>query len=186
MEVTKVKFRVRGICSILFDRNTGESPASDEEAKKQAPDKVYRDAKGEISVPGDMLKASVRSASREIGKKGDTKKREQAFRAGAFFDKEMYSLGVKDFDVLHSEMVTRKGTGNKVTRVMSYRPAIREGWEIEGIVLLYGITAQHFSEALLLAGMKYGLGGHRPEFGRFEVVECAEIPVESKGKKKAA
>jgi hypothetical protein len=186
MEITKVSWKIRGICTVLFDRNTGEVPGSDEDAKKQAPAKVYRDGKGEISVPADMLKASVRNAGREIGKKMESKKREQAIRAGVFFDREAYSLGIKDFDGLHAEMVTRKGTGNKVTRVMSYRPYIKEGWEIEGTVLLYGVSAQLFKESLELAGFKFGLGSHRPEFGRFEVLECAEVAVDAKAKKKSA
>lgn len=184
MEVTKVSWKIRGICTALFDRNTGEVPGSDEDAKKQAPAKVYRNSAGEISVPADMLKASVRNAAKEIGKKMESRKREQAIRAGVFFDKESYSLGFKDFDGLHAEMVTRKGTGNKVTRVMSYRPYIKEGWEIEGTVLLYGVSAMLFKESIELAGFKYGIGSHRPEFGRFEVVECGEVTTKvTQGKK---
>jgi len=174
MEISKVHFKIRGICTILFDRNTGEVPGSDEDAKKQAPHKIYTNAEGDICIPADMVKASARSACREIGKKMESKKREQAFRAGVFFDKEMYSLGRKDTDGLHAEMVTRKGTGNKVTRVCSYRPFVRE-WEIEGNALLYAVSQQLFLESLTLAGFKFGLGSHRPEFGRFEVVECVEV-----------
>jgi hypothetical protein len=175
MEITKMKFKIRGICTILFDRNTGENPASDEDAKKQAVGKVYLNAKKELCIPSDMLKASLRNAAREVGKKMESKKREQAIRAGVFFDQEMYSLGCKSSDGMHAEMVTRKGTGNKVTRVCSYRPFVKEGWEIEGTALLYAVSGQLFLEALALAGFKWGLGGHRPEFGRFEVLVCEEV-----------
>jgi hypothetical protein len=178
MEISKVYFKIRGICPVLFDRNTGEVPGSDEDAKKQAPAKVYLNTKKEVSIPADMLKASMRNACREIGKKMESKKREQSFRAGVFFDSDMFSLGRKDTDGLHAEMVTRKGTGNKVTRVMSYRPMVRE-WEIKGSALLYGVSVQLFIESIELAGFKFGIGSHRPEFGRFEVLECVQVPNET-------
>jgi len=174
MEISKVYFKIRGICPVLFDRNSGEVPGSDEDAKKQAPSKVYRNSKKEISIPSDMLKASMRNACREIGKKMESKKREQSFRAGVFFDTDMYSLGRKESDGLHAEMVTRKGVGNKVTRVMSYRPMVSE-WEIEGTALLYAVSVQLFIESLELAGFKFGVGSHRPEYGRFEVLKCEQI-----------
>lgn len=186
MEITKVKFKIRGICPILFDRHTGEAPSTDEEAKKQAPNKVYRDKAGNLSIPGDMVKASIRNAYREIGKKQECAKREQAFRAGALFDQDMYSLAREDFDGLHAEFVTRKGQGKKVTRVMSYRAYVLEGWEIQGTVMLYAISAQVFLEAITLAGFKWGLASHRPEFGRFEVLECEEVVAEQPEKVKKA
>ena len=93
-----------------------------------------------------MPKASMRNACREIGKKTESKKREQSFRAVFFRHRYVLSRPEKS-DGLHAEMVARKGVGNKVTRVMSYRPMVSE-WEIEGTALLYATRCPLFIESL--------------------------------------
>ena len=153
---------------MLQDRYSGIQDANDQEAQKNALEKLYKDEQGNICIPATCLKASIREAARAIGKKMECKKREQAIRAGLYFTQAMYSVGKKEPDRIHPELVTRKGTGNKVTRVVSYRPCL-DSWKIEGEVVLYDITPDFLRQAVELAGFKQGLCGHRPEFGRFKL-----------------
>jgi hypothetical protein len=76
----------------------------------------------------------------------------------------------KKEDGIHAEIVTRKGAGGKVTRVVSYRPFLKS-WKCEVEAVLYGITPENLKQYIELAGVRYGICGHRPEWGRFEVVK---------------
>jgi hypothetical protein len=166
MEAIKVKGKLESICPILFDRYNGVNDANDLEAKKNAIQKLYLNEKGEICIPAPCLKASVREAGKEIGKKMESRKREQSIRAGLFLVPTMFTLKIKKPDDIFGIPVTRKGTGNKVTRVVSYRPMVNK-WEIDFDAVLFGLTPEFIQQAIELAGFKYGLCGYRPEYGRF-------------------
>ncbi len=164
----QVRLGLRGMVPILFDRYSGLQDQNDQEAQKNAAQKVYRDEKGNVCIPAACLKACIRDASSEVGKKTDSKRRRNGIRAGCFILPDMIPVA-KEPDGIHQEIVTRKGTGNKVTRVVSYRPFLK-GWKCEVDVTLYDITPENFRQYVEVAGLKYGLCGHRPEWGRFEVV----------------
>lgn len=164
---TKVRVSLRSLVPILFDRYSGLQDQNDQEAQKNAVHKVYRDDEEAVCLPTSCLKASVRDASSEIGKRTDSKRRRNAIRAGMMFLKELVPIA-KEPDGIHQEIVTRKGTGNKVTRVVSYRPFLKK-WECTVEVLLYDLTPENVRQYFEVAGMKYGLCGHRPEWGRFEI-----------------
>jgi len=166
----KIKFRIKSMSPMLMDKYTGINDSNDVEAKKNAYEKVYKNEEGKICIPSTGLKACIRTAGRDIGKKLECKKREQSIRAGLYFTQMDYSLDKTQPDHIHGEIVTRKGTGNKVTRVVSYRPLIKE-WEIECEAVLYDLTPEFIKQAIELAGFKYGLFGHRPEYGRFKLID---------------
>ena len=167
---SKIKFRIKSMSSILMDRYSGINDSNDAEARKNALEKVYRDDDGNICLPAYVLKACIRTGARDIGKKLECKKREQSIRAGLYFTQNNYSIGKTEPDDIHGEIVTRKGTGNKVTRVVSYRPLINE-WEVECECVLYDLTPEFIRQAIELSGFRYGLLGHRPEYGRFKLLE---------------
>jgi hypothetical protein len=167
MVATKVKIHLRSIVPILFDRYSGVSDGNDEEAKKNASQKVYLDDGGKVCLPSNCLKASIREASSDIGKKMESKKRRQRIRAGLFFMDDMIPLA-DEADGIHAELVTR-GVGSKVTRVVSYRPYLKV-WECKVDALLYDLTPENVRQYIELAGMRYGVCAHRPEWGRFELV----------------
>lgn len=169
MEVVKVKVKFKSITAILFDRISGKNDQNDEEAQKNAVLKVYRDDAGKVCIPANMIKAATREASSEIGKKTESKVRRNSIRAGLFFALDMIPIADEP-DGYHAESVTRKGTAGKVTRVVSYRPFVKE-WECEVDAVLYGISPANLQQYMELAGVRYGIGGHRPEWGRFEVVK---------------
>ena len=135
-------------------------------------EKVYVDESGNICIPACSIKAAMRFASSEIGKKMEAKKNRQTVRSVIFFDKEMYPIGKKKPDMIVEDVVTR-GQGDKVTRVKTFRPLIKE-WKIKCKIISYGATKDFIEQSLELAGIRYGLLSHRPEFGRFEISSFKE------------
>jgi len=173
--ITKLNFAIQGIAPIKMDRWHGlDDPKTPEGYKKQAEEKCYRDEKGNLAIPANAVKASMRLASSELGKKMDGKKNRQAIAAGLFIQPLMLSIDKKKHDGIAEDVVTRKGTGDKVTRVVTYRPMVKE-WSVSGTMNIIGLPLGFTKQALELAGLKYGLLGHRPEFGRFIITEFKEV-----------
>lgn len=187
MNILKVEVELESISPLKMDRWHGlPDPKTEEGYKKQAVEKVYRDEKGNLAIPANAIKACCRYASSELGKKMESKKNRQAIAAGLFIEPEMVSIGKKNYDVMASDVVTRKGTGDKVTRVVSFRPQV-DAWKCKFVATIIGIEKQFLLQALELGGFKYGLLSHRPEFGRFVVKSFSEVKNDGKksvGRKK--
>jgi len=168
-DVEKIEFELEGFASpIKMDRWLDlPQPKNEAGYLKQAEQKVYRDEKGGIAIPSNAVKAAMRYASSEIGKKTDAKKNRQTIAAQVFIAPTMLSLGREKHDGITRDIVCR-GTGAKLTRVPTYRPVIKE-WKVSGVVQTFGVPFDFVKEALELAGMRFGLLSHRPQFGRFIV-----------------
>ena len=174
--MTKYKIELEGISPIKFDKWVeGIQPKNEEGYRKQAELKVYRDEKGVISIPAGAVKAAMKLASSEIGKKMEAKKNRQTIQSAIFIEPTMISLGKKEYDAVAEDIVTRKGTGDKVTRVKTFRPLIKKGWKITFELNSFGVPKEFIAESLDLAGLRFGLLSHRPEFGRFQVNKFAEV-----------
>jgi hypothetical protein len=170
--IKKFEIELEGLCPLLMDRFDTEPSnlKTQEDYIKSAEKKVYVDKDGLI-IPGVAIKATIREASSELGMKREGKKNRQMIRAGVFI--EDLKLGKKTHDGIVSHVVTR-GKGDKVTRVMSYRPIIKE-WKAKGKMSLIGVPSDFVKQALELAGVKYGLMSYRPEFGRFVLKSFKEV-----------
>ncbi len=165
---------LEGICPIKMDKWLDDpQPKSEAGYKELAKKKVYIDDKGNIGIPSNSIKASMRLASSEIGKKMEAKKNRQTIKSAVFFDKEIYLIGKKKPDMIVGDVVTR-GQGEKVTRVKTYRPLIKI-WKIKCRIIAYGVTKDFVQQSLELAGMRFGLLSHRPEFGRFIVKSFKKV-----------
>lgn len=174
--MAKYTFEIEGISDMKMDAwIDGQQPKNEEGYKKQAELKVYKDDKGNISIPAAALKATIKLASSEIGKKMEAKKNRQTIQSAVFIEPAMLSLGKKKHDGIVRDIVTRKGTGDKVTRVPTYRPMIKAGWKATGTINAFGVPKEFIQECMELSGLRYGLLSHRPEFGRFQVNKFAEI-----------
>lgn len=172
--VKKIEFELKSICPLLMDRFYTESKAKTEkEYKKEAENKIYKDKKGNPSIGANAIKACIRVASSELGKRMDAKKHRQTVKAGIFFDQDFFPLNKKTPDLIREDLVTR-GQGDKVTRVMTFRPQF-DSWTIKGKMNLIGIEPNFVKQALELGGYKYGLYGYRPEFGRFIITKFKEV-----------
>lgn len=169
-DIKTVKFEIEGIVPLKMDRYAFGLPdaKTPEEYQKQAEEKCYRNEKGEIAIPTDAIKAIMRLASSDLGKKMEGKKNRQLMASGVFFQEQFLSTGKTKHDGIVQDLVTRKGTGDKVTRVISYRPMLKT-WKVSGEVQLFGVNPQFAKQCLELGGLRYGLLGHRPSFGRFVI-----------------
>ena len=177
--ITKTEYEaeLESLSPLKMDKWINEpQPKSEAGYKKQAELKVYLDSKGNISIPANAIKASMRLASSEIGKKMEAKKNRQTVSSAVFFEKEMYSLGKKKPDMIVEDVVTR-GVGDKVTRVKTFRPLIKQ-WKIKVIIVSYNpvsATKDFIEQSLELAGIRFGILSHRPEFGRFTVKSFKQL-----------
>ena len=77
------------------------------------------------------------------------------------------------------DIVSRKASAGKITRVPVYRPLIKE-WKISGEIQTFDVPFDFVKESLQLAGMRFGLLSHRPQIGRFVV---NKFEVKNNGKK---
>jgi len=171
--MTKVEFKIVGIARILFDRYHGlPDPKTPDGYRKQSVEKLYLNEDKEICIPAACIKAAIRNACSELGKKMDGKKNRQSVKAGVFFESDLLSTGVLKHDGIQEDIVTR-GKGDKVTRVVTFRPYL-EKWEVSGTMNLFMIESKFVHESMQLGGVRYGLCGYRPEYGRF-IVEKFEV-----------
>lgn len=165
----KIKVEIEGISEMKMDNWVdGQQPKNEEGYKKLAELKVYKDEKGFISIPANAVKAAMKYASSEVGKKMEAKKNRQTIQSAVFIEPIMISLGKKEHDGIVRDIVTR-GQGAKVTRVPTYRPLIKKGWKANFEISAFGVPSEFLKECLELGGLRYGLLSHRPEFGRFQV-----------------
>ena len=174
MNFTKVRFEIEGIVPLKMDRFHGlPDPKTPEGYAKQAEEKCYRDETGNLAIPTDSVKACMKAASSELGKKLDGKKNRQTISAGVMFPDMYLSMGKAKHDGIVANPVTR-GKGDKVTRVISYRPIVNK-WKVSGSMLLMDVPLGFAKQCLELGGTRYGLLSHRPEFGRFVVNRFEEV-----------
>lgn len=177
--VEKIEFEIEGLSPLKMDKWLDlPQPKNEAGYLKQANEKTYRDDAGNLAIPADAIKAAMRYASSEIGKKTMAKKNRQTISAQVFVSPIMLSLNKKDYDNISRDIVSR-GQGVKLTRVPVYRPLIKE-WKVSGTIQTFGVPFDFVKEALELAGMRFGLLAHRPQFGRFIV---NNFKVKNNGKK---
>jgi hypothetical protein len=168
--VTKVRFTLKSLSPILFNKHHDEQDSTNQAAQKHVPLKCHRDTDGNIAIPSDMLKSAVVFGAGDVGPAMKKRSRQQLMKSAVFFDKPMYTVGGKEHDFVSEEWVTRPGIGGKKSSVVSMRPGLKE-WSFTGVAFLYGVDPEEFEQYLRMAGMRYGLGSHRPQYGRFEITK---------------
>ena len=130
----KISFEIKGICPLKMDKwvEYESAPKTQEGYKKCAEDKCYRDKNGFLCIESRALKACIRDAAAELsGRKKNTVIR--SIQAGLFVEPYELSLGRKEHDGIVADVVTRKN-GKAITRVVSYRPMIRD-WKVKGTII---------------------------------------------------
>jgi hypothetical protein len=170
----EIKFEIESLCPLKMDKWVdGTQPKTDEQYRKFAEQKAYRNKKGELVIPCDAIKTIIRNASKELVGVKKSKNIERVIRSGLFIkeDGEGLSLGKKDHDGIVRDIITRT-EGKKQTRVPTYRPLIRE-WKTKGTLNLFDdeLSPDFIKQALSLGGIRYGLLSHRPDFGRFKITK---------------
>lgn len=176
-----VEFTIEGVCPLLLHAWNNEAVAEKGNAKKGSAVKksdniesyVYRNDKGEISIPGVYVYGAM------CGKDGAAKYRQdprstrasavKLFKAAISPLTEYASLGTANWDYLDARRVTVNQAG--ITR---QRPAFNAGWKAKFqfvVNLPEYVSPMFFHDVLTLAGRAIGVGDFRPTYGRFQIVQ---------------
>lgn len=169
-----VEGEIEGIAPLKMDRWLElPAPKNEEGYKKQAEEKVYKNAKGELVIPANAIKACMREASSEVGKKMEGRRNRQTIKSAVFVENDLIlernGKVLRTYDTLVKDIVVRK-LSKQETRVATYRPLIETPWTAKFKLFLYGVPVDFIKECLELGGVRYGLLSHRPDFGRFKVI----------------
>ena len=178
----RVLVELQGVCPILFHRWNCESVESKSKAKKGSAEKksddvesyVYRNEKGEISLPGEYLRGAIIGAAKfQQDPRSPRKSAADLFKASIVSLTELSSFGVKDWDYLDKRRVCIQR--NAITRS---RPAMKEGWKASFILMVNlpeYIDEQLLNSTVQAAGKLIGLGDFRPSYGRFNVIRFEKL-----------
>lgn len=173
----RVLVKLRGDSDLLFHRWNVESVAEKAKAAKGSKAKktddvesyVYRNEKGEICIPGEMLRqAIVMAAKYKQDPRSPRKSAMDLMKAAIVNLTPLASLGITQWHYEHKCKVTVQRNG--LTRV---RPAIKAGWEAEFVLL---VTLPEYVDQDMLAGLIVdagrlcGLADFRPTYGRFHMI----------------
>jgi len=181
MESTvNIQFKLKGICPILFDRFHGlPQPKSDDAWQKQAIEKLYLNEKNEICIPANAIKKCLVLSCYDLATKKDAKNKVATdVRVGLFFDEDLISIHrtKEQIDSIQSDIAKRPGSkGGVWVRIAIFRPRINE-WSIESTMIIYldMLDPLTVKNGLTYGGIRRGLLGYRPEYGRF-IVEKFEV-----------
>lgn len=172
-----VEVRVQGVSSLLFHRWSCDDVEAKGKAKKGSKAKkednleayVWRDAAGELCIPGEYFRMSVIHAAKFLqDPRSPRKSAMDLFKAGISSLDDLCSLGTDEWDYLDRRRATVQRNG--ITRV---RPAFNAGWQVRvnfQVLLPEYIGADLLNDAVQRAGRLVGVGDFRPTFGRFQVV----------------
>lgn len=171
---------LEGTAAFLFHRWSNEAVAEKAAAAKNSAAKktdnvesyVYRNADGELCIPGEYVRMAIITAARyRQDPRSSRKSAMDLFKAGIISLTELAPLGAKDWDYLDARRVMIGRAA--VTR---QRPAMNSGWRAEFQFMIN--TPEYIDPHLLYAvladaGRLVGVGDFRPTFGRFLIKSYA-------------
>lgn len=179
----RIEGKIEGLAPILFNRMLEDELKSPGGAKaritqeariKEANSRVYRTAAGWLYLPGWNFKQCLLQGCKKSGLKVGRSSLATYLAACVFPDKELH-FGREEPDFMHEHW------GRKPPRTggacIILRPALNAGW-----ILTFGLnvmddrrTPEEIRRSLDEAGLLVGIGGWRPEYGRFIVIEWTVI-----------
>jgi hypothetical protein len=167
---------IRGEADLLFHRWNCEAVEAKAKASKGSAAKksddvesyVYRNAVGELCVPGEYLRQAVIAAANfRQDPRSPRKSAKDLVKAALVSLTQLASLGTKSWDYEHRCRVQVQRSG--VTRV---RPAISAGWSASCLFLVNlpeYVSPELLNGLLADAGRLIGIGDFRPTYGRFQI-----------------
>lgn len=174
----RVAVTIRGEADLLFHRWNCEAVEAKARAAKGSAAKksddvesyVYRNADGELCVPGEYLRQAVIAAAEfRQDPRSPRKSAQDLIKAAVVSLTPLASLRIKTWDYEHRCRVQVQRNG--VTRV---RPAISAGWSASFVFLVNlpeYVSPVMLHSLLTDAGRLIGIGDFRPTYGRFQVTQ---------------
>ena len=167
---------VEGSAPIMFHRWSCEAVEAKANAAKGSKAKkeddwesyLYRDAAGEIAIPGEYLRqAIIEAAKYRQDPRSPRKSAKDLFKAAVISLTDLATTGASEPDYLDRRRVCVMRAA--VTRV---RPALNAGWSATFQLMVQTpeyISPQTLNGVIVDAGRLVGLGDFRPSYGRFVV-----------------
>lgn len=166
----KIKVKVEGTAPLLMNRFSVEVKKSTRakkvyDPKEEAERKTYRSNDGKLCLPSNHFKASMIKAGTDFKMVGK-KTYKEYIKAGVFIEPELVKLTPQKYTIHEEPVVIARA------RVMSWRPRF-DKWSCEFVIEITDemINQSTLKEILEAAGKYKGVGDHRPEYGRFKIVE---------------
>lgn len=169
----KIKVEVKGLAPLLMNKfiDSSQDTTKTSRGKKvynpvdEAEKKSYRTESNKLYLPSTHFKACLVKAATDFKMSGK-KSYKDYVKAGVFIEPMEIILDQQKYEI-HSEPVVIARS-----RVMSWRPKFKE-WSCKFEIEITDdyINPTTLKEILMAAGKYKGVGDHRPEYGRFEVVK---------------
>ena len=172
----RVEVTIEGVAPIMFHRWSCEAVEAKANAAKGSAAKktddvesyLYRDAAGEIAIPGEYLRqAIIEAAKYRQDPRSPRKSAKDLFKAAIISLTDLASTGATEPDYLDRRRVCVMRAA--VTRV---RPALNAGWSATFQLMVQVpeyISPQLLNAVIADAGHLVGVGDFRPSYGRFVV-----------------
>jgi hypothetical protein len=172
-----VSVTIEGTADLLFHRWQTEAVAEQAAAAKNSKAKktdnveayVWRNADGELCLPGEYLRRSIVMAAKyKQDPRSPRKSAMDLVNASVISATDLASLGKTTWDFLDRRRVTIQRAG--ITRT---RPGVAKGWRAQ--FFLSVLSPEYIDPAFLRdlissAGRLVGVGDFRPTYGRFDTV----------------
>ncbi len=166
----KIKVKVKGKAPLLMNKFSVEEKTSSRAKKvyvpkEEAERKTYRTTSGKLCLPNTHFKAAMIKAGTDFKMEG-RKTYKEYIKAGIFIEPQEIVLDQQKYEIHEEPVVIQRA------RVMSWRPKFKE-WSCEFEIEITDemINPNILKDILVAAGQYKGVGDHRPEYGRFEVIE---------------
>jgi len=179
--IGKINVTIRGVSPLLMNQDTGERPkikdhSSPENKEREFQVAQYRDSKGVLMQPAEMLEKALEVAGGSFQFKG-AKKYGKVLCGGVFIEPQ---------EIPHKVITVKKVKFGEVepfakmvripprtgARVMKTRAIIRD-WELDFVINVVNdsINFDTLQDIVTAAGAFNGIGDWRPKYGRFEVIK---------------
>ena len=179
------EIEIQGTTPILFHAWSIEETEKKSAAKKGSSEKkdpsleslVYRNAEGDICIPGDYFRAALIDTGRYFpDPRSPRKSSKDLFKQCIIMETMLAPIGPgvkKTWDEVDKRRVVIQKAA--ITR---QRPRFKEGWTAKfqlRIILPEYISIEYLQEIAEKTGLINGLADFRPTYGRFTVTSCQKI-----------
>ena len=173
----KVKCEIEGIAPLLHDNPWNIKDQLMGKVKSQSAcsayneKQLYKNESGECCIPATHIKGAMKWAAKKVKFARGTIT--QFVKACVYIDETMITLGKKHADEINENIYPDK----KGMQHYKERPMFYKGWKVSFTITVFedSLPSEKIEECLNIAGMLFGIGCRRPDYGRFIIKKFETI-----------